>query len=125
MISINNTHSPVFTNTTQWRRSLLVDGIMVSILTTLLLATVLMAGILQIYYSQRPDYQMNVLVLLRSQMVHALLAINVTSILPALTWSAGFKVPHIGAELVSMLIVALASQLVITTVANSSSRCSL
>ena len=98
---------------------------MVSILTTLLLATVLMAGILQIYYSQRPDYQMNVLVLLRSQMVHALLAINVTSILPALTWSAGFKVPHIGAELVSMLIVALASQLVITTVANSSSRCSL
>ena len=84
MTSINNTHSPVFTNTTQWRRSLLVDGIMVSILTTLLLATVLMAGILQIYYSQRPDYQMNVLVLLRSQMVHALLAINVHPACPDL-----------------------------------------
>ena len=64
---------------------------------------------------QRSDRQLNVLLLLQSHMVHIILAINMVSILPSLSVSAGQLLPHSVAEFISMAIGTLVCLLVILT----------
>jgi hypothetical protein len=91
----------------------------VAIFSLLMMANLAMGGLLAAYHQQRPDHQLNILVLLQSYLTNVLPAINLTLILPLLVRLAFGPVGHVTAELAVMLLYVLVCLLIILTVASS------
>ena len=95
------------------------DQLNLIIFSLLLLTSLLLARILELYNQQRPDSQLNVLVLLQTHLTSVLPAINLNIILPVLVRLAAGPLSTAVAELTIMLLYVLVSLVVVLTVASS------
>ena len=98
----------------------LAEKVNIAIFSLLLMATLVLGGLLQLFYIRRPEQQLNVLVRLQACSEQLVLPLNVALTLPVLWHLVTRQHWHIlTAEAVSFVISLLASQIVILTVARS------
>ena len=95
------------------------DQLNLIIFSLLLLTSLLLARILELYNQQRPDSQLNVMVLLQTHPTSVLPAINLNIILPVLVRLAAGPLSTAVAELTIMLLYVLVSLVIVLTVASS------
>lgn len=85
----------------------------------LLAATIVLAIILKLFQHHKPADQRNILVLLQSYLSDALLAFNLSMIIPVLICQTAGPMSRITAELIMLTIYVLACFIIILTAASS------